>query len=79
MKEENQIRIYKSLVRSSLEYASPVMIMSTNNIERLSGIQYQALKIIYKERLECSSQYLHDISQIEKLEERLFQLTSNYR
>lgn len=78
MKEENQIRIYKSLVRSNLEYASPVMIMSPNNMERLSGIQYQVLKIIYKEKIECSNQYLHDISQIEKLDHRLFQLSSNY-
>ena len=47
-------------------------------MERLSGIQYQALKIIYKEKIECSNQYLHDISQIEKLDHRLFQLSSNY-
>ena len=78
MKEENQIRIYKSLIRSKLEYAAPVMIMSINNIQRLSGIQYQALKIIYKEKIECSNQYLHDLSQIQRIEDRLFQLSSNY-
>ena len=78
MKIENQIQVYKTLIRSCLEYASTITEMSEYNVKRLSGIQYQALRIIYKEKIKCSNQYLHDLSQVEPLEERLHQLSSNY-
>ena len=55
-----QFTVYKSLIRSCLEYAAPVTIVNQQNIERLSGVQYRALKIIAKERgNNCSSQFLH--------------------
>ena len=44
-----QLTVYKSLIRSCLEYAAPVTIVNQQNIDRLSGVQYRALKIIAKE------------------------------
>ena len=48
------------------------------NMKKLKGIQYQALKIIYKEHGQTSKQYLHDLSGIESLNERIHYLASNY-
>ena len=52
--------------------------MSNYNINKLQGIQYQALKIIYKEKVMCSSNYLHDISGIKTIETRLYDLSAKY-
>ena len=74
-----QLTVYKSLIRSCLEYAAPVTIVNQQNIERLSGVQYRALKIIAKERgNNCSSQFLHDLFQIQTLDARLHELAKNY-
>ena len=55
-----------------MEYAAPIFVTSEQNIERFHGIQYNALKIIAKDySLNCSSQYLHDLFQIQTINERL--------
>ena len=73
-----QLRVYKSLIRSNIEYASILLILTEKNIKTLSSIQYHALRIIYKEKIGCSNQYLHDISGIGKIEDRLSNLSSRY-
>jgi hypothetical protein len=52
--------------------------MSEYNINRLHGVQYQALKIIYAKTNEISDTFLHDISGIQKVEDRLYGLGSRY-
>ena len=78
LSEKKQLNIYKILIRSCLEHAAPLVIMSESNVKKLQGIQYQSLKIIAKESLGCSSQYLHDLFQIETIESRLYNLSSKY-
>ncbi len=49
------------------------------SIDRLSGIQYRALKIIAKEKgNNCLSQFLHDPFEIQNLDNRLHELARNY-
>lgn len=50
-----------------MKYAPQLAIMSEKNIKRLQGIQKQALKIIYQERLDCSRKYLHEMSGISQV------------
>jgi hypothetical protein len=76
---KQQLTIYKSLIRSCIEYAAPVLVVNQKNIDRLHGVQYQALKIIAKDFSEdCSSQYLHDLFEIQSLNDRLRALAKNY-
>ena len=67
-----------------MEYAPIILIMYTA-VKRLKGIQYQALKIIYKEKNflddkfdPISSKYLHDLSGFESIEERIYKLSTKY-
>jgi len=57
-----------SLIRSCLEYAAPATITNQNNIYKLGGIQYR----------DCSSQFLHDLLEIQTLDNRLHELARNY-
>jgi len=41
-----QLTVYKLLIRSCMEYAAPLTILSNPNIRLLQGVQYQALRII---------------------------------
>jgi len=76
---QQQLVIYKSLIRSCMEYAAPVIVTNQHNVERLHGIQYKALKIISKNKsLYCSNQFLHDLFQIQSISNRLHELASNY-
>ncbi len=43
-----QLTIYKTLIRSCMEYAPPFFLISPVNIAKLQSIQYHALRIIYK-------------------------------
>ena len=43
-----QLLVYKALIRSCMEYAPPILLQSTNNVEMLQIIQNKALRIIYK-------------------------------
>ena len=42
-----QLTVYKLVIRSCMEYAAPLTILSSANIRLLQGVQYQALMIIY--------------------------------
>ncbi|CAF1145921.1 unnamed protein product [Brachionus calyciflorus] len=68
----------KVLIRSTFEYVPNVYILNERNIERLHGIQYKALQIIHKERLQCSNTHLHHLSNIETIQNRLHLLSQNY-
>ena len=61
-----------------MEYAPQIHIVNSKNIDRLNGIQYKALRIIYKEKFNCSSTFLHHISSIDTLENRIYSLNTNY-
>jgi len=78
MSVNNQLKVYKTLIRSNMEYAAPLIIMSQYNINKLNGIQYNALRLIHKEAPGVSSTYLHDLSEIKKVKERLVELSRNY-
>ena len=62
-----------------MKYAASITIINETNIAKFNGVQYRALKIIAKDySLNCSSQYLHDLFQIETMNERLHELARNY-
>lgn len=73
-----QLTIYKCLIRSCMEYASPLLILSDHNIKLLQGIQYQALRIIYKAPFMASSKELHSKANLETVHIRLLNLSKNY-
>ncbi|RNA30374.1 hypothetical protein BpHYR1_031952 [Brachionus plicatilis] len=73
-----KLNIYKCLIRSTLEYAAPILVLNENNIQRFQGIQYKALQIIHKEKPKCSSSYLHHLSQKEPVYDSLFKLGENF-
>jgi hypothetical protein len=60
-----QLTVYKCLIRSTMEYAPIITLSSEPGVEKLSGIQYQALKIISKERGQVSNTFLHDLFSIQ--------------
>lgn len=79
-----KINIYKSLIRSKFEYA-PQLLTQSKKINRLQGIQYQALKIIYnkKDYIENefqihSSREMHKESNLDKIDIRLNMLSQKY-
>lgn len=76
--DDCQLNVYKCLIRSQMEYAAPLILMSQYNINRLSGVQYQALKIISKEKGQVSNEFLHDLFSIESIEDRLYNLSYKY-
>lgn len=55
---DQQLVVYKTLIRSCMEYASQVLIQSKNNIQMLQIIQNKALRIIYKQLPRSSSEPL---------------------
>jgi hypothetical protein len=74
----NQITIYKTLIRSCMEYASPLIILRKGNIKLFQGIQYHALRIIFKAPFMASSTELHQKANLCTVSERLFMLSKNY-
>ena len=73
-----ELTVYKALIRSCMEYAAPLLRSNKDNIKKLNGIQYRALKIIFKAPLGASSTELHTKGNIEKVKERLAKLSNNY-
>ena len=73
-----QLTVYKCLIRSTMEYAPIITLSSEPSVEKLSGIQYQALKIISKERGQVSNTFLHDLFSIQTFDQRLHELSSKY-
>ena len=61
-----------------MEYAPIITLSSETSVEKLSGIQYQALKIISKERGQVSNTFLHDLFSIQTFDQRLHELSSKY-
>ena len=75
---DQQLVIYKILIRSCMEYAAPLSLITKSNINKLQGIQYQALRIIYKAPLKSSSTELHNKANQETMKIRQEKLSSNY-
>ena len=75
---DQQLTVYKTLIRSCMEYAPPLSLISTSNISRLQGVQYQALRIIYKAPLKSSSTDLHNKAKISTVNIRLNYLSKKY-
>jgi len=61
-----------------MEYAPPLSLISTSNISKLQGVQYQALRIIYKAPLKSSSTDLHNKAKISTVNIRLNYLSKKY-
>jgi hypothetical protein len=66
--------VYKSLIRSNMEYAAPILIIKDRNIKRLHGFQYNALGITIK----SSNREMHEEANIITIEDRLYQSANNY-
>ena len=75
---DQQLVIYKTLIRSCMEYAPTVILQSKNNVEMLQIIQNKALRIIYKEPPRSSSEPLHRRANLETMEVRLKSLDEKY-
>jgi len=73
-----QLMVYKPLIRSCMEYAAPLTILSNANIRLLQGAQYQALRIFYKAPLMAFSTELHLKVGIENIHNRLLGLSKKY-
>ncbi len=52
---DEQLTVYKLLIRSCMDYAAPLTLLSNANIRLLQGVQYQALRIIFKAPYMTSS------------------------
>ena len=73
------LSIYKLLVRSLIEYSSILFdITNKTSTKRLQVIQNDALRTIFKLKKEDGNQRLYEISQIEKIDERMRKLNDRY-
>ena len=61
-----------------MEYAPPLSLISSSNVAKLQGIQYRALRIIYKAPLKASSTELHNKAQLDTMHTRLTNLSKKY-
>ncbi len=61
-----------------MEYATSLSLISSVNIVKLQGIQYQALRIIYKSPIKTSSTELHKKTKLNQMKARLTNLTHKY-
>jgi hypothetical protein len=79
LNENTLLTIYKSLVRSVLDY-SCFIFSSLNETfkKKLQSIQNNALRIIYKKTWEFDASILHDWAKIETIETRMCNLTETY-
>ncbi len=75
---EQQLVVYKTLIRSCMEYTPPVLLQSKSNVEMLQIIQNKALKIIFKENPRSPSEPLHKRANLETMEVRLKSLAEKY-
>jgi hypothetical protein len=75
---DQQLTVYKTLIRSCMEYAPPLSLISSVNIAKLQGIQYQALRIIFKAPIKTSSTELHNKAKLNQIKVRLTNLSHKY-
>ena len=78
LKTEEKLTVYKCLIRSKMEYAAPALFISKYYIQLMNGIQYKALKIIFKEKTGVSSTSLHNKAKISTISNRFNLLSKNY-
>jgi hypothetical protein len=76
--KDGLLMVYNSLIRSNLEYAAPILVLKQTNINRIKGIQYLSLRILFKKPIMTSLKELHELSGLVELEDRLFNLSYNY-
>ena len=57
-----------------MEYDPIITLSSETSVEKLSGIQYQALKIISKERAQVSNTFLHDLFSIQTFDRKFIKI-----
>lgn len=76
--ENSKLQVYKCLIRSKMEYAAPILITSNYFIQKLEGVQYKALRLIFKELHGCSSTMLYKKACIPRVEQRIEQLSFKY-
>ena len=73
------LQLYKSLVRSLIEYSLFMYpLLSITNKKTLQAIQNNALRIIFKKSIDTKVAELHSIGLIETLEERSHNLKVKY-
>ncbi len=75
---DEQLTVYKLLIRSCMDYAAPLTLLSNANIRLLQGVQYQALRIIFKAPYMTSSSQLHAKEGVESIKQRLMGLSKKY-
>ncbi len=75
---KQQLTVYKTLIRSCMEYAPSLILRTKSNIDNLKAVQYHALRTIFKAPLRTSSTELHKKANLETVETRLNKLNKNY-
>ena len=77
--QDTLIQIYKSLIRSLIDYSLFIYpLLSSSNKSSLQVIQNNALRIILKKKIDTDIQELHKIGKIEDLFTRSQSLKNRY-
>ena len=73
------ITIYKSLIRSLIDYSLFLFpILSPTNQKKLQSIQNNALRIIFRKKYDFDANILHESAKIDNLASRSKKLLENY-
>ena len=80
VQEDTMVQLYKSLIRSVIEYSSFLIdSISKSYIKTLEAVQNNILRIIYKKKWdELSTDELRDRAKVSTIESRLKTLNENY-
>ena len=76
---KTKTQIYKSLVRSLIEYSAPFYDTLSPKLKNiLNATQYNALRIIHEKDKSFGNKNLLQLAQIESIDERMKYLKNNY-
>ena len=79
LNEKTLVQIYYSLIRSIIEYASPIYSQINNTyFKKIKAIQNNSIRIIFKKAYDTSTSELLSLSGITGLKDRLEQLSGGY-
>ncbi|CAF0821630.1 unnamed protein product [Brachionus calyciflorus] len=71
--------VYLALIRSKIDYSSPIIsVISENKIRKLESIQNCALRAIFRQPFNQSTNELYNIAKITSIQTRLSQLNFKF-
>jgi len=79
LSSETQVNIYKSLVRSIIEYSSIIIENAArSNFQKLNVIQNNAIRAIFKQPQRSHQETLLDLANLPSISQRFQDLNNNY-